>query len=98
MNLSRHAETRFIILMFLYNEPTHQLLPSELSQKLGSTRATTTKVINGLERNKWVVKESSSLDERSVIVRLTAEGIDLLEDFLPENELPGRHLDYVLIG
>lgn len=79
------TETKFIILMFLYREPNYQLLPSELSEKLGSTRATTTKVINGLERNNWVIKVPSELDKRSVIVRLTKEGKILLEKFLPEN-------------
>lgn len=79
------TETKFIILMFLYQEPNHQLLPSDLSKKLGSTRATVTKVINGLERNSWIIKQSSSLDKRSVIVQLTREGKELIEKFLPEN-------------
>lgn len=79
------TETKFIILMFLYNEPSHQLLPSILSEKLGSTRATITKVIKGLERSQWIIKKSSSRDKRSVIIQLTPEGESLLEKFLPKN-------------
>ncbi|QBO35927.1 MarR family transcriptional regulator [Periweissella cryptocerci] len=79
------TETKFIILMFLHNEPTHQLMPSILAQKLGSTRVTTTKVINGLERNGWVTKAASARDKRAVIVALTDDGESLLQKFLPAN-------------
>ena len=79
------TETKFIILMFLYNEPSHQLLPSILSEKLGSTRATITKVIKGLERSQWIIKKSSSRDKRVVIIKLTTKGKALLERFLPNN-------------
>lgn len=79
------TETKFIILMFLYNEPSHQLLPSILSEKLGATRATVTKVIKGLERSNWIIKKDSAHDKRSVIIQLTSEGKELLEKFLPKN-------------
>lgn len=42
------TESRFVILMFLYEAPNQQLLPLQLAEKLGTTRATVSKLLRGL--------------------------------------------------
>ncbi|MDN6214169.1 MAG: MarR family transcriptional regulator, partial [Lactiplantibacillus plantarum] len=48
------SESKFIILMLLENETDHTLLPSELATKLGSARATVSKLLVGLQKRGWV--------------------------------------------
>ena len=79
------SESRFIILMFLKNAPNRELLPSEISEKLGATRATVSKLLKAMEVKGWIMKRNSTTDKRSVSVQLTEAGNTVLEDFLPEN-------------
>ncbi len=85
--LDRHdlSESRFIILMFLKTAANHELLPSIISEKLGATRATVSKLLKALESKGWIVKHSSTTDKRAVPVRLTESGNAILENFLPVN-------------
>lgn len=79
------SESRFIILMFLYQAPHQRLLPSEIADKLGSTRVTATKLINGLNAAKCVEKQPSPIDKRATRIHLTAKGEKQLLAFLPKN-------------
>lgn len=79
------SESRFIILMFLYQAPNQTLLPSVISEKLGATRATVSKLLKGMERKGWILKSTSTTDKRSLSVQLTETGNHILEKFLPEN-------------
>lgn len=79
------TESRFIILMFLYQADQKQLLPSEIAKKLGATRATVSKLIKGLERSSFVTKTTSEIDKRSVYIKITKQGETTLTQFLPYN-------------
>ncbi|MGC4019502.1 MAG: MarR family transcriptional regulator [Muricomes sp.] len=85
--LDKHnlSESRFIILMFLKTAPNHELLPSLISEKLGATRATVSKLLKALESKGWIIKHSSTTDKRAIPVQLTEAGNTILEDFLPVN-------------
>lgn len=79
------SESRFIILMFLSQAPHHQLLPSAIAAKLGSTRVTVTKMIKGLTEMHWVEKHPSTEDKRATLIHLTTLGQATLLDYLPRN-------------
>lgn len=79
------SESRFIILMFLKNAPNYELLPSVISEKLGATRATVSKLLTAMTHKGWIIKNSSPSDKRSVPVQLTDAGMAVLEAFLPKN-------------
>jgi MarR family transcriptional regulator, negative regulator of the multidrug operon emrRAB len=79
------SESRFIILMFLYQAPNQTLLPSDISEKLGSSRATVSKLLKVMEKKRWIVKRSSEIDKRFFGIQLTESGIQVLENFLPKN-------------
>ena len=79
------SESRFIILMFLYQAPNQTLLPSVISEKLGATRATVSKLLKAMEMKGWISKSTSTTDKRSLSVQLTETGNHVLEKFLPEN-------------
>jgi len=79
------SESRFIILMFLYQAPNQTLLPSVISEKLGAARATVSKLLKAMETKGWILKSTSTADKRSLSVQLTETGNHVLEKFLPEN-------------
>lgn len=79
------SESKFIILMFLERAADHSLMPSELADKLGASRATITKLVNNMERAGMIQKIPSPTDKRAVQVQLTDTGKDVLTKFLPKN-------------
>ncbi|EDN8189366.1 MarR family transcriptional regulator [Listeria monocytogenes] len=85
LNKNDLSESRFIILMFLKGAPNHELLPSEIAEKLGATRATASKLLKAMEVKEWISKNCSSSDKRSLPVQLTKDGKKVLDNFLPKN-------------
>ncbi|WP_225418532.1 MarR family winged helix-turn-helix transcriptional regulator [Loigolactobacillus iwatensis] len=79
------SESQFIILMFLEKAPNHAHLPSELADRLGSSRATITKLVNHMQKDGLVAKQHSKVDKRSVTIQMTAKGAQILKAFLPKN-------------
>ncbi|KRM71818.1 transcriptional regulator [Lacticaseibacillus brantae DSM 23927] len=79
------SESRFLIMMFLTHATDWSLTPSDIADKLGSTRATASKLIKALEQKAWVRKLTSPTDKRSSQIQLTEEGNAALERFLPHN-------------
>jgi len=73
------SQGSFTVLMVLNREPGVGQNPSVMAQKCGVTRATMTGLINGLERKQLIRRESAQSDRRTVLIYLTAKGIELLE-------------------
>ncbi|ANZ60515.1 MarR family transcriptional regulator [Secundilactobacillus paracollinoides] len=85
--LTQHhlTESRFIILMFLSEATDQQLLPSEIADQLGATRATVSKLLRGMAADGWVQKRASETDKRATYMQLTPTGKATLDAFLPAN-------------
>lgn len=71
--------------MFLERAEDHLLMPSELAEKLGASRATITKLVNNIERDQQIRKIPSATDKRAVQVQMTETGAEILAKFLPRN-------------
>jgi DNA-binding MarR family transcriptional regulator len=78
------SQGKFTILMLLNREPTVGISPSDLADRSGVTRATITGLLDGLSREKLVIREDDADDRRKAVVRLTRRGGKLLEAMLPE--------------
>jgi len=59
------------------------LAPSELADRLGVTRPTITGLIDGLVRQKHVVRKVTRKDRRKISISLTTDGRQLMIDLLP---------------
>lgn len=87
--LADHGIThgRFGVLMLLWQacEEEHPsgLTPAELADKAGVTRATMTGLVDTLERDHFVHRESDPEDRRMMRVVLTAKARKFLEKILP---------------
>jgi len=84
-HLGRHGLSmgRFSVLMLLLRAQGTGVSPSVLAEKSGVTRATMTGLVDRLEREGLVRRESNQSDRRSHTVRLTPKGDELLSGMLP---------------
>jgi DNA-binding MarR family transcriptional regulator len=60
------------------------LSPSELAHRLGVTRPTITGLIDGLIRQKYVVRKAAQKDRRKISISLTTDGRQLMTNLLPD--------------
>ncbi|MBV7392242.1 MarR family winged helix-turn-helix transcriptional regulator [Enterococcus alishanensis] len=79
------SESRFSILMFLSIAENEKLLPSEIADKLNVTRPTASKLIKGMNSKGLITIQQSSTDKRTSFIKITLEGKNLLQTFLPYN-------------
>ena len=79
--LSTHglSQGSWTVLMVLNRDPLTTLMPSELADKCGVTRATMTGLLDGLERQRLLRREPDTADRRTLRVSLTRDGIDRLD-------------------
>ncbi len=78
------SEGKTVLLLLLYQAPEHCLTPSMLAEAASVTRGTVTGLLVGLERSGLVRRTEHPDDGRMVTIELTAEGLALLEQMLPE--------------
>jgi len=67
------SEGKFVVLLLLSDAPDG-LSPFELAERTGVTRATTTGLLGGLERDGYITRRGTRDDGRRINVRLTPKG------------------------
>ena len=87
--LSRHlAEQDLTMSQFGVLEALLHLGPlnqKSLAEKLLKSGGNITLVIDNLEKNGWVERQTNPEDRRSVLVHLTAKGEELIEAYFPQH-------------
>ncbi len=78
------SQGKFTVLMLLNRNPEVGISPSELAERSGVTRATITGLLDGLSREKLIVREDDAGDRRKAVVRLTPRGLKMLNGMLPD--------------
>jgi DNA-binding MarR family transcriptional regulator len=78
------SQGKFTVLMLLNRDVDAGVSPSDLADRSGVTRATITGLLDGLTREKLVVREDDTGDRRKAVVRLTPRGQEMLEAMLPD--------------
>ena len=77
------SQGRFTVLMLLNRCCSEPKTPAELADEASVTRATITGLLDNLERDGMVVRETSPGDRRTVLVRLTDKGQRCIDMVLP---------------
>jgi MarR family transcriptional repressor of emrRAB len=84
------------LLMMLYGTTSGTMSPSELADAAGEKSANITRLTNELSDSGLIARTASADDRRKVELSLTAQGLAMIEGFLPDIcELlvrQGRHL------
>lgn len=76
---------KFTVLMQLLTKGQEGLKPSDFAEEAGVTRATITRLIDGLVRDELVERRPYPGDRRRLLVFLTSQGKELLEGMLPDH-------------
>ena len=76
---------KFTLLMQLFQADEQKLTPSECAERTGVTRATITGLLDGLERDKLIIRQPYPTDRRMLSVQLTDKGRELLSQMLPDH-------------
>lgn len=80
----RLSEGKFILLFLLHDKPDG-LSPHELAERAGVTRATITGLLDGLERDEFIVRRGSLGDRRKIVIALTETGQTTARDLFNEH-------------
>lgn len=80
------SQGRYMVLMMLERPcVVSGMLPSEIADKLGVTRATVTGLLDGLEKDGLISRQMHPEDRRAFCIELTNKGREFLADLLPEH-------------
>ncbi len=63
------------------------MLPSELAEKIGVTKANITLLLAPLEKESYIVRTGHAEDGRKTVITITEQGEALLLEHLPDNRL-----------
>jgi len=77
------SQGRFLTLIVMNRDPTEEVSPSSLAEKVGVKRATMTGLLDRLERDDLIERRAHHRDRRKVGVRLTSRGRQVLAAMLP---------------
>ena len=78
------SQGRFMVMMLLDSAETGVgILPSEIAQQLGVTRATVTGLLDGLEKCGLISRQMHPDDRRAFCIEITPKGRSFLADLLP---------------
>ena len=72
------------LLMMLYGTASYTLHPTELADAAGEKSANITRLTNELCDKGLIARHASDEDRRKVSLTLTAEGVAMIESFMPD--------------
>ena len=75
---------RFCVLMMLVAEPEKSFSPSEIAEQFKVTKATVTGLVDGLEKDGLIRREDHPHDRRVWIIKITAEGEEVVDRVMPQ--------------
>ncbi len=84
--LAKHGllQGRWWILVLLMRQDDLTSSPTDLAARAGVTKASITGFIDGLEREGLVIRLPDPIDRRKYLIRLTAAGLQKLDETIPD--------------
>jgi len=75
--------TLWTALVIIYSSPEHEMMPSALSDFLNASRTHVTRISRELAEQGYLQRVASAQDGRQVLLQLTAQGRQFVEEYLP---------------
>jgi DNA-binding MarR family transcriptional regulator/CheY-like chemotaxis protein len=82
------SQTKLAVMMYLSSEPNFCTSPSELAKHCGVSRAAMTGLLDGLEHDGYVARDSHPSDRRALMIKLTQKGQQFLDWIAPQDPYP----------
>jgi DNA-binding MarR family transcriptional regulator/CheY-like chemotaxis protein len=80
------SQSKLSVLMYLNNQPDFCSSPSQLAKHCGISRAAMTGLLDGLEHDHYIERDSHPSDRRALMVTLTSKGQQFIDWIVPEEE------------
>jgi DNA-binding MarR family transcriptional regulator/CheY-like chemotaxis protein len=80
------SQSKLAVLMYLSSEPELCASPSALAKQCGVSRAAMTGLLDGLEQEAYVERDSHPSDRRALMVKLTPKGQQFLDWISPQDQ------------
>ncbi|HEY9824112.1 MAG TPA: MarR family transcriptional regulator, partial [Stenomitos sp.] len=80
------SQTKLAVLMYLSSAPELCASPSELAKHCGVSRAAMTGLLDGLEQDAYVERDSHPSDRRALMIKLTPQGQEFLAWIAPQDQ------------
>ncbi|MFC0180463.1 transcriptional repressor MprA [Thorsellia kenyensis] len=78
------TETIFIALIIIDSKIEKMIQPSLLSEILGLSKTSATRIADELVKNKWVERYYTKEDRRCIFLKITPHGLEFLERIRPK--------------
>ncbi len=82
------SQSKLAVLVYLSSDPHGYASPSELAKQCGVSRAAMTGLLDGLEHDGYVARDSDPSDRRALMVKLTPTGQQFLDWIAPQEQQP----------
>ncbi|MCR9141042.1 MAG: MarR family transcriptional regulator [bacterium] len=79
------SQARYGVLLMLYIESEAEWTPADLADAGNISRATMTGLLDGLEKQGYLVRLPRPGDRRSIIIQLSDEGRRFVDEMLPDH-------------
>lgn len=80
------SQTKLTVLMYLNGEPELCASPSSLAKHCGVSRAAMTGLLDGLEQEGYVERDTHPSDRRALMIKLTDKGQQFLDCIPPQDQ------------
>lgn len=81
------SEGKLSVLLLLKNAPQQQLTPSEIADAADVSRGTITGLLNGLEKDAFIIRDEDLKDKRKSTIRLSPHAAAVVEQLIMERSL-----------
>jgi DNA-binding MarR family transcriptional regulator len=86
------TEAEFRVLTTLFSQPEGVGHPSDLCLRASQSPANMSRISDALVARNLITRDSSIQDRRKMVLRITAEGAQLVRELLPKLWAPLRHM------
>ncbi len=80
------SQTKLTVLLYLNGEPDLCASPSSLAKHCGVSRAAMTGLLDGLEQDGYVERDTNPSDRRALMIKLTEKGQQFLDRIPPQDQ------------
>jgi DNA-binding MarR family transcriptional regulator len=80
------SQTKLAVLIYLNSRPELSASPSSLAEHCGVSRAAMTGLLDSLEHEGYVERDTNPVDRRALMIKLNSKGQQFLDGMIPQDQ------------